>query len=123
VPLFCSNLPDELMAIPPAVFLDMGYPLARQLSGNMMNRPVVGSILGGMLTVSCVRIAWLGGRAHVACAFGKMVWELKELLPLQSCSVGSAHRFRVAHACVGSAEWFCFRACRVESNTSARACV
>jgi hypothetical protein len=54
VPLFCRNLPDELMAVPPAVFLDMGYPLARQLSGNMMNIPVVGSILGGMLTVSCV---------------------------------------------------------------------
>eukprot|EP00969_Alexandrium_andersonii_P318295 14059720-Alexandrium_andersonii.AAC.1 len=44
VPVF-ADIPDELACVPPEVFCKMAFPVAKRLSGNMMNIPVVGSVI------------------------------------------------------------------------------
>jgi len=56
VPLFADiDDKDELMVVPPEVFCRMKYRAAQQLAGNMMNIPVVGSVVGMLLlcTATC----------------------------------------------------------------------
>ena len=48
VPLF-ADIDDDLMVVPPEMLLKLPIRRARQLSGNMMSIPVVGSVLGMLL--------------------------------------------------------------------------
>jgi hypothetical protein len=49
VPLFLQDCDEDLIAVPQGVFLSMTPSCARALSGNMMNIPVVGSIIAAVL--------------------------------------------------------------------------
>lgn len=51
VPLF-APVDDDLKLVPEEIFCEMPYNSARQLAGNMMSIPVVGSVIGMLLLCS-----------------------------------------------------------------------